>query len=109
MLESIVDESQKRCQITKNDLELIKILGVGAYGKVALVKHKASGKRFAMKQLKIKEIERRNQHKYIMEERRILEKSSHPFVCGMPFAFKTRTKLTFVLDYCPGGELFFYL
>jgi len=38
---------------------LVKILGVGAYGKVALVKHKKTGIRYAMKQLKIKEIERK--------------------------------------------------
>jgi serine/threonine protein kinase len=87
----------------------VKILGVGAYGKVALVKHKKTGIRYAMKQLKIKEIERKQQHKYIMEERRILEKADHPFVVQMAYAFKTPTKLTFVLDYCPGGELFFYL
>jgi len=62
-----------------------------------------------MKQLKIKEIERKQQHKYIMEERRILEKANHPFIVSMAYAFKTSTKLTFVLDYCPGGELFFYL
>jgi len=95
--------------ICKNDLELVKILGVGAYGKVALVRHKKTGKRYAMKQLKIKEIEKRSQHKYIMEERRILEKATHPFIVSMSYAFKTPAKLTFVLDYCPGGELFFYL
>lgn len=44
-----------------------------------------------------------------MEERRILEKANHPFIVSMAYAFKTNTKLTFVLDYCPGGELFFYL
>jgi serine/threonine protein kinase len=27
----------------------------------------------------------------------------------MDYAFQSETKLFFVLEYCPGGELFFYL
>lgn len=104
-----MDQQQAKKSVSRSDLELVKILGVGAYGKVALVRHKKTNKRYAMKQLKIKEIERRNQQKYIMEERRILEHANHPFVVSMAYAFKTAQKLTFVLDYCPGGELFFYL
>lgn len=34
---------------------------------------------------------------------------AHPFVVRMKYAFKDREKLYFVLDYCHGGELFFYL
>ena len=59
-LEAIVANSQKNSKISKQDLELIKILGVGAYGKVALVRHKKTNKRYAMKSLKIKEVEKRN-------------------------------------------------
>ncbi|CAM9495361.1 unnamed protein product, partial [Heterosigma akashiwo] len=33
----------------------------------------------------------------------------HPFVVALHFAFQTKDKLYFVLDYCPGGELFFHL
>lgn len=62
-----------------------------------------------MKSLKIKEIEKRNQINHIMEERLILANVNHPFVIQMTYAFRTSKKLTFVLDYCPGGELFFYL
>lgn len=34
---------------------------------------------------------------------------SHPFIVGLHYAFQTKSKLYFVLDYCPGGELFFHL
>lgn len=44
-----------------------------------------------------------------MTERRILEKVRNPFIIRMDFAFQSKTKLFFVLEYCPGGELFFYL
>ena len=33
----------------------------------------------------------------------------HPFIVKMDYAFKSDTKLFFALEYCPGGELFFYL
>jgi serine/threonine protein kinase len=39
----------------------------------------------------------------------ILEKISNPFIVKMKFAFQNEKKLFLVLDYCPGGELFFYL
>lgn len=44
-----------------------------------------------------------------MTERRILEQIKHPFIVRMDYAFQTAEKLYFVLEYCPGGELFFYL
>ncbi|KAL8447074.1 hypothetical protein Emed_004598 [Eimeria media] len=42
-------------------------------------------------------------------ERAVLEVISHPFIVQMHFAFQTPRKLYFVLEYCPGGELFFHL
>jgi len=44
-----------------------------------------------------------------MTERRILENIRHPFIVKMDYAFQSDSKLFFVLEYCPGGELFFYL
>ena len=44
-----------------------------------------------------------------MGERQILEKSKHPFIIRLYAAFTTRHQLHFVLDFCPGGDLFFHL
>lgn len=44
-----------------------------------------------------------------MTERRILESVDNEFIIKMNYAFQTDKKICFVLDYCPGGELFFYL
>lgn len=30
----------------------------------------------------------------------------HPFIIQLNYAFQTEKKLYFVLEYCPGGELF---
>jgi serine/threonine protein kinase len=42
-------------------------------------------------------------------ERKILERITHPFIVKLRYAFQTPKKLFLVLDYCPGGELFFYI
>lgn len=44
-----------------------------------------------------------------MTERKILERIDHPFIVKMNFAFQSTKQLFLVLDYCPGGELFFYI
>ena len=44
-----------------------------------------------------------------MNERTILELVRHPFVVEMHWAFQSRHYLHLVLDFCPGGELFFHL
>ena len=44
-----------------------------------------------------------------MTERRILGNVKNPFIVNMSYAFQSDSKLFFVLEYCPGGELFFYL
>ena len=49
------------------------------------------------------------QIQHTITERKVLEKISHPFIVKLNYAFQTKNKLFFVLDYCPGGELFFYI
>jgi len=34
---------------------------------------------------------------------------SHPFIVKLKYAFQSPKKLFLVMEYCPGGELFFYL
>ena len=64
---------------------------------------------FAMKVLKKKNIKKLNQVQNTMTERKVLERLNHPFIVKLNWAFQTEEKLFFVMDYCPGGELFFYI
>ena len=50
-----------------------------------------------------------NQVDNTIQERLILEEISNPFVIKLEYAFQTESSLIFVFEYCPGGELFFYL
>lgn len=95
---------------TLDDFELVKVLGKGSYGKVMLVHHNKNKEQvYAMKMLRKENVLKRNQVEHTKAERNVLEAVSHPFVVALHYAFQTPKKLYFVLEYCPGGELFFHL
>lgn len=99
----------KANNVTLKDFVLIKVLGKGSFGKVMLVRKRDSGGIFAMKVLEKENIIRRNQVEHTRTERSVLGCVKNRFIVRMRFAFQTTKKLYFVLDYCPGGELFFHL
>lgn len=92
-------------------MDLIRLLSMitGSFGKVYLVRDKASSMLYAMKVLKKDYIIRKNQVEHTKTERSVLGYARHPFIVGLNMAFQTADKLFFVLDYCGGGELFFHL
>lgn len=92
-----------------NDFEILKVIGKGSFGKVFQVKKTGENEIYAMKVLNKSVIKKKNQIEHTKTERNILGKIDHPFIVGMRYAFQTRDKLYFVLDYCPGGELFYHL
>jgi len=42
-------------------------------------------------------------------ERQILELMDFPFIIKLKYAFQNEHKLYLIMDYCPGGELFFHI
>lgn len=91
---------------------LLRVLGKGSFGKVVLVRKrtgKESGGLFAMKILRKAHLVKRRQIERTKTERKVLSVVDHPFIMKLHFAFQTDEKLYLVLDYCPGGELFFHL
>lgn len=92
-----------------DDFEILKVIGKGSFGKVFQVKKVGEDEIYAMKVLNKSVIKKKNQIEHTKTERNILGKIDHPFIVGMKYAFQTRDKLYFVLDYCPGGELFYHL
>lgn len=92
------------------DFQAIKVLGVGSYGKVILVKETKTGKLFAQKQLKkasliiqSKTVQR------TMTEKEILESVNHRSIVKLFYSFQDDSKLYLILEYLPGGELFQHL
>lgn len=73
------------------------------------VRKKSDGTILAMKILKKRAIIARNQVEHTRAERKILQSLQHPFLMTLRYAFQSKEKLYFVLDYYQGGELFFHL
>lgn len=82
------------------------MIGKGAYAKVVLVRKKSTGTLYALKSMKKKYIEKKQQSQRIMTERNILTEINHPFLIRIHASFQNESKLYLVLEYCPGGELF---
>lgn len=108
-LDAFVDQSTLNDKVSLEDFALIRVIGKGSFGKVTLVRKKTNSKIFAMKILSKAHLLKRKQVEHTKTERRVLSVVSHPFIVGLHYAFQTTSKLYFVLDYCPGGELFFHL
>ena len=74
-----------------------------------LVKKNDDDKVYAMKVLKKQAMKKRNQVNHIKAERKIMELIDFPFIVKLKYAFQNEEKLYMVMDYCPGGELFFHI
>ena len=74
------------------------------------MRDKSNGILYAMKVLRKDYIIKKNQVEHTKTERSVLGRAvHHPYIVGLNMAFQTSDKLFLVLDYCPGGELFFHL
>lgn len=87
----------------------MKLLGYGTYGRVFLARRKINGKIYAIKVLDKKNINKNKQIDLTKLERKILKTMKDKFLIKLYFAFQSPTKLFLVIEYCPGGELYFYL
>ena len=92
--------------VKREDLEEHKLLGVGTFGKVRLVRDKTSQRVFAMKVISKSKVLQYNQQEHIISEKNILAEVDHPFLIQLIATFKDKERLYMVLEYCPGGELF---
>ena len=103
----IADVLQRANESVKiEDLDEYRLLGVGTFGKVKLVKDKTSGRIFAMKIISKAKVLQYNQQEHIMSEKTIMSEIDHPFCIQLVACFKDEQRLYMVLEYCPGGELF---
>lgn len=64
---------------------------------------------YAMKMLYKDDVVKRNQVEHTRTERNVLVAIKHPFIVDCVATFQTPKKLYLLLEYCPGGELFFHL
>lgn len=84
-------------------------MGAGTFGKVFKVRHKQSKQIYAMKVINKKQLIKNQQLRYAVTECNVLKQIDHPFIIKLHYSFQTPDYLYMVLDYCPGGDLAFYV
>ena len=96
--------------VTPKDFELLKVIGMGAFGKVLQVRNKQSSQILAMKIISKRQLKKKSDYiENVQAERNILKRVNHPFVVKMHCSFQTREKLFILMDFLAGGELFLRL
>mmetsp|Transcript_17988 Transcript_17988/g.35161 ORF Transcript_17988/g.35161 Transcript_17988/m.35161 type:complete len:804 (+) Transcript_17988:50-2461(+) len=88
------------------DLEESGLLGKGSFGVVNLVKHKSTGKTYALKAVGKAHVVRTKQEEHTMNEKAALQWLNHPFVIKLHATYQDKTFLYFLMECCMGGELF---
>eukprot|EP01006_Ploeotia_vitrea_P052406 TRINITY_DN67679_c2_g1_i1.p1 TRINITY_DN67679_c2_g1~~TRINITY_DN67679_c2_g1_i1.p1 ORF type:complete len:483 (-),score=54.70 TRINITY_DN67679_c2_g1_i1:114-1562(-) len=96
-------------EVGLQDFELLTVIGRGSFGKVMKVRMKRSGQIYAMKVLRKDLVIKENMIEHTKAEKNILQTIDHPFIVTLRYAFQTDDKLYLILDFLPGGELFFHL
>ncbi len=92
-----------------SDFQIDRTLGTGSFGRVHLVRLKASGRYYAMKVLRKGEVVKMKQVEHTINEKNILESLNHPFLVNSLGFMQDSANLYMVLEYIQGGELFSYL
>eukprot|EP01059_Diplonema_ambulator_P023388 TRINITY_DN38852_c0_g1_i1.p1 TRINITY_DN38852_c0_g1~~TRINITY_DN38852_c0_g1_i1.p1 ORF type:complete len:396 (+),score=103.16 TRINITY_DN38852_c0_g1_i1:46-1233(+) len=95
-------------RVSRSDFENLKLLGKGASGVVLLVRYKKTGQLFALKVLSKTDIIKNGRPDDPVRERDIMKKADFKFLVKMHYCFQSVSKLFFVLDYMPGGDLYDY-
>jgi hypothetical protein len=101
--------SQAVSQSKLNDFEDVEMLGSGNFGKVFLVRHRGTGKHYAMKTLKKSEIIKGDQVAHVKNERDVLLAANSPFIVKLHKTFQNERKVFLLLEFVPGGDLFYLL
>ncbi|XP_069036107.1 serine/threonine-protein kinase MRCK alpha isoform X2 [Lepisosteus oculatus] len=95
----------KQMRLHKEDFEILKVIGRGAFGEVAVVKVKNADKVFAMKILNKWEMLKRAETACFREERDVLVNGDSQWITTLHYAFQDENYLYLVMDYYVGGDL----
>jgi len=88
------------------DFNIIRLIGIGYYGKVFLVQKKTTDEVYALKAIRKSRLVEGGKVDSIISEKNIMLSSKHPFIIKLCFAFQTNSKFYLGMEYGHGGELF---
>ncbi|XP_034935496.1 cAMP-dependent protein kinase catalytic subunit beta-like [Chelonus insularis] len=95
--------------VSLDDFQVLRTLGIGAFGRVKLIKHKQTSTYYAMKILEKRQLVKTKQIDHTRNEKRVLQSIDYPFVITLSYFCKDNSYLYIILPFINGGELFSYL
>ncbi|OQR90836.1 cAMP-dependent protein kinase catalytic subunit [Achlya hypogyna] len=102
-------ELHARDRVEFADLQILRTLGTGTFGRVKLVRHNVTNKAYAMKVLQKSQVVAYKQQLNILNEKNLLAACNHPFILKLYQTFKDDQCLYLLMEFVQGGELFAYL
>jgi len=103
--EQAAEEKSRRKKMSMRDFKPLKIIGRGAFGKVMICRCLDDQKVYAMKQMKKKEMRKKNQVAHIKAERDVLALADNEWVVKLAYSFQDRKNLYLIMEFLAGGDL----
>uniref|UniRef100_A0A2K6L8B9 non-specific serine/threonine protein kinase n=1 Tax=Rhinopithecus bieti TaxID=61621 RepID=A0A2K6L8B9_RHIBE len=95
----------KEVRLHRDDFEILKVIGRGAFSEVAVVKMKQTGQVYAMKIMNKWDMLKRGEVSCFREERDVLVNGDRRWITQLHFAFQDENYLYLVMEYYVGGDL----
>ncbi|XP_008576817.1 PREDICTED: myotonin-protein kinase isoform X5 [Galeopterus variegatus] len=95
----------KEVRLQRDDFEILKVIGRGAFSEVAVVKMKQTGQVYAMKIMNKWDMLKRGEVSCFREERDVLVNGDRRWITELHFAFQDENYLYLVMEYYVGGDL----
>mmetsp|Transcript_12273 Transcript_12273/g.11105 ORF Transcript_12273/g.11105 Transcript_12273/m.11105 type:complete len:832 (+) Transcript_12273:78-2573(+) len=93
-----------------NDLQVMRTVGTGTFGRVKLVQHKATKLVYALKCMNKSEIIASHQERNIMNEKNLLfECINCPFILKLLQTYNYLNQIFMLMEFIQGGELWSYI
>ncbi|KHJ44907.1 kinase domain protein [Trichuris suis] len=108
--EETVVSASRSGGVSLEDFNLLKVIGRGSYAKVLQVEYKKTNQLYAMKVIKKTMVTDEEDIDWVQTEKHVFETASnHPFLVGLHSCFQTVSRLFFVIEFVPGGDLMFHM
>lgn len=96
-------------KFTSERLSFRRVVGTGTYGRVKLAQDKETLKALAVKEIAKVRVKRAKDVAQVMNEKCILASLRHPLIVDYYGTFQDGKKLSLVMEYVQGGELYSFL
>lgn len=107
---AVASEVRTRKKMTLEDLNFIRVLGKGSYGKVMLAEKRDTEALYAVKVIRKDALVKDTMTEYAFREKTaMIQMAGNPFFTSLHSCFQTATRLVYVMDFQIGGNLLYHL